>query len=186
MNRLLTSGRIRVLIGLVFIGVLVGLYVTVLRPHCLSYSDRGLCVLLVRRQKAPKRAEQAKQAKQEAAPTPTPRPIPHGKQTFSVTSGKKTGPQLNGGAIDPYDPLFGAPQKITVKITGKKPVTSVTLTVKTDNQTRNYSMELFEGTATDGTWIGSVQTDDTYLYTYNILFTATDGTETNTVELTLR
>ena len=121
-----------------------------------------------------------------STPVPSPRPIPSGKKTFSVSSAKKTGPQFQGGAIDPYDPKVNSTQTITVAITSSKPVTTGTLTMKTDTKTRDVPMSIVSGTATNGVWAGTWTVDDTYLYTYTVTIIATDNTETNTVELTLR
>lgn len=119
-------------------------------------------------------------------PTPTPKSIPHGKQTFSVSSGKKTGPQYTDGVIDPYDPAPGAPMLVSVHITSVKPVTKSTMNVRTDTAIQEVGMELKEGTATSGLWTGVWAANDTYLYTYNLALRATDGEEENVVEITLR
>lgn len=114
-------------------------------------------------------------------PTPTPKPIPTGKQTFSVSSGKKTGPQFATGEIDPYDPAMGSRQTFSVSVKGTNPVTTVSLTIATDTKSRTIAMDL-----NDGTYSGSWIVDDTYFYTYLATFTASDGSEENKVELTLR
>lgn len=119
-------------------------------------------------------------------PTPTPKPIPTGKQAFSVSSGKKTGPQFQTGTIDPYDPARGSHQLWTVNVKSEKPVTKASLTLTTDTQARTLPLELKEGSPTDGLWTATWIAGDTYLYTYLATFTASDGTEENTVELTLR
>lgn len=118
--------------------------------------------------------------------TPTPRPIPTGKRTFSVSSGKKTGPLLGNGVIDPYDPKLDNPQIISISIASNKPVTTAKLTIETDTKSKEVLMKLASGTITDGIWEGTWTVDDTYLYTYNATITATDGQETNSVKITLR
>ncbi len=119
-------------------------------------------------------------------PTPTPKSIPNGKQTFSVSSGKKTGPQYTNGMIDPYDPERGSPMIVSVQITSEKPVVKSTMNVRTDTAIQEVAMELKEGTATSGLWTGVWVANDTYLYTYNLSLKATDGEEENVVEITLR
>lgn len=119
-------------------------------------------------------------------PTPTPKPIPSGKQSFTVSSGKKTGPQFRSGEIDPYDPARGTHQLWTVTVKSAKPVTKASLTLTTDSMAKTLPLELKEGSATDGVWTATWIAGDSYLYTYLARFTATDGTEENSVELTLR
>lgn len=119
-------------------------------------------------------------------PTPTPRPIPSGKKTFSVSSGKKTGPQFRTGFIDPYDPKSGTGQTISISLVGSKPVTTAKLTMQTDTKSKEVVMSLTSGTASEGVWEGTWTVDDTYLYTYNATIAASDGQETNTITITLR
>lgn len=121
-------------------------------------------------------------------PTPTPKAIPHGKQTFSVSSAKKTGPQFRSGTIDPYDPAMGSPMRVTVTILGAKATRKATMTVKTDNAIQEVPMELLTAEAGQnaGTWAASWIANDTYLYTWNLVLKATDGVEENIVEITLR
>lgn len=122
----------------------------------------------------------------KATPTPTPKSIPSGKQTFSVSSGKQTGPQFETGAIDPYDPGQGTQQTISVSATSSTPVVTMKLTMETDTKSQNIAMQLTSGTTTKGIWTGTWTVDDTYLYVYNATITATDGQETNSFTITLR
>lgn len=119
-------------------------------------------------------------------PTPTPKPIASGKQSFTVSSGKKTGPQFLKGEINPYDPAIGSHQLWTIQLKSVKPVTRASLTITTDKTAKTLPLELKEGSPTDGVWTATWIAGDTYLYTYTARFTASDGTEENTVELTLR
>ncbi len=121
-------------------------------------------------------------------PTPTqaPRPIPSGKQTFSVSNGKKIGPQFQTGAIDPYDPTKGNQQTISVSISSTQPVATATLTMQTDTRSKEIPMQLTSGTTNKGIWAATWTVDDTYLYTYNAIIFATDGQETNAITITLR
>lgn len=84
------------------------------------------------------------------SPSPSPRPIPSGKKTFSVSSGKKTGPLFGEGAIDPYDPKMKGVQTISVTIASVKPVTEATLTMQTDTKTKKVPMQIITGTSTNG------------------------------------
>lgn len=123
----------------------------------------------------------------EPTATPTPRPIPHGKKGFTVSSGKKTGPQFSRGNIDPYDPPIGGKQIISVLLKSVSPVQSLTGTSKSDTKETTVLLTRVEGSDTDGRWEGTIQYSDTYFYTYNLKLVAKDEKgETNEVELTLR
>lgn len=123
----------------------------------------------------------------EPTATPTPRPIPHGKKGFTVSSGKKTGPQFSRGVIDPYDPASGEKQIISVSLASTSPVSNITATVKSDHKEVSVPFVLIEGIGTDGRWEGTIVYSDTYFYTYNVKLVAKDEAgETNEVELTLR
>lgn len=120
--------------------------------------------------------------------TPTPRPIPHGKITFTVSMSNKTGPLFFEGFLDPYDPAVGEKQTISIQIRSAVAVASVTATVKLDSgKTVSAPMKLAEGTDTDGRYEASVTIPSSYLYTYNLVFASTDSAGAkNTVEVTLR
>lgn len=115
-----------------------------------------------------------------------PRPIPTGKQTFSVSMGKKSGPKIRTGTIDPYDPKKGSKQTISVMVQSKNPITITKITMQTDTKSKEVAMQLTSGTVTDGIWEGTWTVDDTYLYTYNAIIEASDGKESNVITLTLR
>jgi hypothetical protein len=121
------------------------------------------------------------------SPTPTPRPIPHGPMDFTSSQSDTTVPQLREGHIDPYDPARGSTQTVTITVKHSAPVTQVTAVLKTDHtKTPSIPFTLISGTATDGTWKGSWQVTDSYLYTYILELRATSGTKTGTVGITLR
>jgi hypothetical protein len=121
-------------------------------------------------------------------PTPSPRPIPHGKMGFTVGQSDKTVPQFGKGSIDPYDPEKGSTQTVTITVKHKKPVTKVTATLKTDkNISAPVPLALVDGTNTNGQWQGSWKVTDTYLYIYKLILKAesASGPE-GSVEITLR
>ncbi len=114
-------------------------------------------------------------------------PLPQGKVPFSVSSGQKTGPQFRNGFIDPYDPKTGETQTVSVLITGKSPVITVTATMRTDTASKTNTMKLLEGTAADGKWEGSWTVTDTHHQTYKLILHALDSTgTTNVIDITLR
>jgi hypothetical protein len=121
------------------------------------------------------------------SPTPTPRPISHGPKEFTVGQTDTTVPQMRGGRIDPYDPARGATQTVTISIKHTSPVTRVTAELDTDHdESPPIPFTLVSGTALDGTWKGSWQVTDTYLYTYILELKAISGSKTASVVMTLR
>ena len=123
----------------------------------------------------------------ESTPTATPRPIPHGKIGFTVGQSDKTVPLFGRGFIDPYDPAKGATQTVTIAVKYTKPVTKVTVVLKTDNNiSQPYPFKLISGSDTEGEWQGSWQITDTYLYTYALVFNAESSNKSGSVEVTLR
>jgi hypothetical protein len=120
--------------------------------------------------------------------TPTLVPIPTGKQTFYISTGRKTGPKFATITLDPYDPSIGSSQHLIASINSPKPVTQVTASLHTDSQQAPpVNLSLSSGTAYDGTWIADLSYHDTYDFVYKIIFTAIDSTgETNQFDLILR
>ncbi len=121
-------------------------------------------------------------------PTPTraPRPIPHGKWGFGI-SNSGAGPKFGRGYLDPYDPAIRTAQTITLYVADDKPVISVTATVKTDNKVHSpISLSRINGSDLGGEWQGTWTVDDTYLYTYMILFEAVSANGNAKAESTFR
>lgn len=120
-------------------------------------------------------------------PTPTPRAIPHGKKKFTVGQGDHTIPQFGEGEIDPYDPASGTEQTVTIAVSHKNPVNSVTVTVQTDHATSEpHQLSRISGTAQKGQWKGSWKINDSYLYTYILTFKAVSSDSSTSVPITLR
>ena len=121
------------------------------------------------------------------SPTPLPKRLPQGRQEFSVSSKDATkGPQFSTIVIDPYDPRVGGSQTMTIAISGKLPVKSVSVTVATEKGRKSYPLTLASGEATNGVWEGKWNVDDTHDVVYNASFMAQDSTYTDTVTLTMR
>lgn len=94
---------------------------------------------------------------------------------------------MGRGYVDPYDPAAGGQQTLTIAVKDSSPVTAVTAVVKTDHNTSTPNqLKLTSGTATDGQWAGTWTINDSYLYTYNLVLTATSARGQSTVEITLR
>jgi len=119
-------------------------------------------------------------------PTPTPRPIPHGKIDFSVTGNNIQGPRFSTGFLDPYDPAQKTDQIIQVNISSSAPVASVYGVMISDHRKQQFPFTLVAGTASQGTWKGIWNVNDTYLYTYTLEIHASGANGTNMAGLSLR
>lgn len=119
-------------------------------------------------------------------PTPKPRPIPHGKWGFGIMN-SGAGPKFSRGYLDPYDPAQGTAQTITIYVADDKPVTMVQATVKTDNKVYPpIPFTRVNGSDMGGEWQGIWTVNDTYFYTYVILFEAESANGKTKVESTFR
>lgn len=118
--------------------------------------------------------------------TPTPRAIPHGKIGFSVGGNKTNAPSFGRGYLDPYDPMKGTQQIISIELTDKTAVTGVTGTMITDHGQQPITFSLVEGTAQKGRWEAKITMQDSYLYTYNLKIVAKNAITQFSVEITLR
>lgn len=130
----------------------------------------------------PTSIESDKREKIPPTNTPTPKPIPHGKVEFTVSTGKNsTGPRMRKGSIDPYDPDLGATQTFTIDV--DEPVNKVIAILTTDNKVSSeYQLKKTTGT----TWQGSWKVNDSYLYKYKLTIKAVGPNGTSKVGITLR
>lgn len=130
----------------------------------------------------PTSIESDKRKKITPTNTPSPKPIPHGKVEFAVSTGKgSTGPRMSQGFIDPYDPKPGAIQTLAIEVA--EPVEKVTAILITDNKTsQEYQLKKVKGT----TWAASWKINDSYLYKYVLTIKATGPNGTSKVDITLR
>ena len=91
----------------------------------------------------------------QVVPTPTPRPLPVGSQTYTV-SGNFAGPNITEVTINPVNATAGSSQTITIKATDTSPITSVTATVKLDSAEATAQLTRISGSDTNGTWQGTL------------------------------
>jgi hypothetical protein len=119
-------------------------------------------------------------------PTPTPRPIPHGKISFSVGGSNITGPRFGNGYLDPYDPAVKTNQIVRINVTSATPVVSVYGVMQSDHKSQNFPFTLVSGTETQGEWEGKWLVNDTYLYNYSLEIHAINARGSNLVGMTLR
>lgn len=118
--------------------------------------------------------------------TPTPRAIPHGKIGFSVGGSKPNAPTFGRGFLDPYDPQKGTKQIISIEVTDKVGVHSVTGTMITDHNQQPVTFSLIEGTAQKGRWEATYVVQDSYSYIYNLKIMAKNTNSSDQVDITLR
>lgn len=112
------------------------------------------------------------------SPTPTPKPLPSGPQTYTFShGGLVTGPKPSSATITPLDPELGDTQSLTVTVSHTSPVSSASLTLLTDNDSRTFPLSLSSGTPTEGVWQASWETQDSYLQRYQIQLSFQAGEE---------
>ncbi|MFZ2026349.1 MAG: hypothetical protein WAV30_03630 [Microgenomates group bacterium] len=122
------------------------------------------------------------------SPTPSPKPIPHGSKNFYVSIGSEVkGPRMGKGTIDPYDPVVGGKQRLTIEVNDTVPVQKVVAIIKTDKKTSEpHMLTAGAGVTNKGNWSGEWTMDDSYLYTYILSIQATSASGTSSVDITLR
>lgn len=125
--------------------------------------------------------------RQAPTPTPTPTALMQGKETYSISQASdNAGPKITKAEIDPLDPKVGGKQTITIHSNFTKPVTAVTVSIKTDNKTFPLTLTRVSGTDTNGQWQTSWTVEDTFLYTYIMTITAQSGDASSKVDLAIR
>lgn len=107
-------------------------------------------------------------------PTPTPTKLKAGKDTYTISQPPNTpGPRIATLTLDPLDPKVNDKQTITAHIEYNTPVASVFVEYTSDNKKRTLPLTLASGTNTNGDWQTTWTVDDTVLYTYGVIVTAT-------------
>lgn len=125
-------------------------------------------------------------------PTPTPfppvpEPLPQGKQVYSVSRGENSkGPDPREVTVDPFDPKKGEKQTFTVQLNHTKPVTTVSIILKTDHGEKTYPLNFQSKSDTNEVWAGTWTTNDTHDILYHAIVQAKDDTDTSSVELSFR
>jgi hypothetical protein len=168
---------IPVAVFLAIVALLLGVYI-------ISKGDTSILLSLI----GVKQTEEAVDVV-KATPTvrPTPRPLPKGPQTYTISHGSEVkGPRMSDVTMDPFDPKVGEKQTATVKIKYTSPVTSVTARLDSDNKKQTYTFNRIDGTDTDGTWQATWVTEDTHDYTYYINFKLDSAVDSYTGGLTFR
>jgi len=119
-------------------------------------------------------------------PAPIPRAIPHGNVIFTISGGNQRGPQVSRGSIDPYDPEYGATQKIQIYTDINQSNQSMRVMMNTDNGSVTVPLSLTATTSYFNIWEGTWTVTDSYLFTYKATVEATSENGTTIVPIFLR
>lgn len=117
-------------------------------------------------------------------PTPIPYTLPSGEQKYSFNHGANVkGPKPTSITIDPLDPKIGDTQTLTLELSSDSPIISTMLSIITDNNQKNLTLQKISGDELNGTYKTSWQVDDPYenKYAFNYLFKSNTGTFDNTM-----
>jgi hypothetical protein len=173
----------KILIALIIVLPLTAFtYYSLLKPGNISLSDPHFS-----RYDSPSLQNSSSQ-QVKAAPTPTPKPLPTGKQVYRFSHGSEViGPKPTTVTIDPIDPQIKSEQILLVEVSHISPINKVTAILKTDNDEKTMPLKIYQGSNLDGTWMVGWKTEDAYLHTYiiDIISEAKNG-DTNTSTLTFR
>jgi hypothetical protein len=102
-------------------------------------------------------------------------PIKQGEEIYNISQGKTNGPKITKAVINPHDPENGTTQTVSISTSHTKPITSVIVSVFSDNMITPHNLTLSSGTNQDGIWSGSWTTDDTHLHKWGFLIESGDG-----------
>lgn len=128
----------------------------------------------------------------ESTPSPEPStsvaPIAQGPQTYRVMSSNKTGPVFQEVQISEFDPQVGQDQSfgVLVEEPNGASIESVTVRLVTDTTSKDYDLELANGTPQHGFWTATWTTEDTHNRSYAAIIEATSETGTSKIDMTLR
>ena len=101
--------------------------------------------------------------------TPTPVPILSGTQAYTISGGTKGLPQITNLTLDPQDPKVGKTQVISISANNATPIKEVIAVLHLDNnKDYEYTLDLKEGTNTNGTWVKTISFPATYNTAYRV------------------
>lgn len=127
-------------------------------------------------------------------PTPTtkysfhnvPPPLPTGKQTYNVSHGGNTQPNIGQVTIDNYDPKKGEKQTYSIKVSDEIPVTKVQLTLTTDYKTKTYQATPEKSETSNEIWDVEVPVEDSHDYVYRVMIEAFDAKNNTSITISIR
>ncbi len=140
---------------------------------------------------------QATLATLPAAPTPTPSPflLPSPSPTeipirryqgeLSASISNPSNPKMTGMSINPFDPLFGEDQTLTVTAQdASSPIISIVAALTTDKELHNYNLSLTSGDASNGSWSATWKANDSHEKVYDLKIVATNmNGQTSTADI---
>jgi len=114
------------------------------------------------------------------------RPIASGERTYTTST--RSVPRITEITVNPLDVNLGETQIVTVKAndSNESPITLVSGSGGTDNDSIPFSLTLIDGDELDGTWQGSWSPQDTFCNNYTVGITATSASGESNVTLTFR
>ncbi len=119
----------------------------------------------------------------QTTPTPSPKKLPHGKETFIFSHGELVvGPKPTQLIIDPIDPKYNQKQTLTITIPHNKPIATASATIITDNLSEKIELQKISSDIYSASW----NMKDNYKYKYIIKLEFSDDTETFTGDLRFR
>jgi hypothetical protein len=102
--------------------------------------------------------------------TPTPVPILAGTQKYTINGGDQGLPTITSLTLDPQNPAVGKKQIISVSASNATPIKEVIVVLHLDNNKDfEYTLDLKDGTNTNGTWFKVIS----FPSAYNINYRAT-------------
>jgi len=116
----------------------------------------------------------------------SPVPILKGKETYTISQGSKNNPRILSAVIDPLDPEPKQSQTIDIALKYEEPIDSATITLNTDNDSVQKTLKLSSGSKTDGIWSTTFKSSDTHLYNYSFTINASSGSDSSSVDITVR
>lgn len=122
----------------------------------------------------------------EEEPRGTPKPIKQGTETYNISQAQSARPKITQATFNPHDPDQGQTQEISIRVLDSAPVNSVSVSIESDNNSRNINLTLSEGNNQDGVWTGSWEVDDSVDYTYIVTVTASGAGGQSSVEIGMR
>jgi hypothetical protein len=112
--------------------------------------------------------------------------FPKDNNRFSISSNVTSGPRLQEGYLDPFTPVIGKTQTLSVKASDGSPIVSLFAVVEMDKTSSTHPLQLVEGDATNGLWRGSWTVSDTADKVYIITISAADRTSSSSVTLSIK
>jgi hypothetical protein len=118
---------------------------------------------------------------------PTPLPLAHGRQTYTISGSEEGSPRITEATIDPLDVSIGGSQTFSVEARDQDGITSLKAVLVTDEGEQENLLRLTDGSNKLGTWQGNWRVTTSFDYTYRVRIEAKDALDNeSSVTLTFR